>query len=246
MRIQPLVFLEQLTDEQIREHEGSDRLWVSRREFERLLTESEPGVTTILRLINQVGQSVVGAVYSIHQNEDADTIYAPQWMCSLLELEDTISMERCEPSLCSRIVLQPHTSEHVSADEPLELLNHAFERYTCITSGTTIPLWLDSLSQSVQATVVGMLPETSATLCIRGSELELELLRPLDMPEEEEEEEEEQEKQGPAGAAEQNVVTHIEPEATRETVVPETLSPAELRRRMYEAALKRLKAAEGI
>lgn len=234
MRIQPLVFLEQLTDEQIREHEGSDRLWVSRREFERAVTESDPGVTTIVRLTNGVEQTAVGTVYSIHHNEgEEDTIYAPQWMCSLLELEDTISMERCTPSMCSRIVLQPHTSEHVNADEPLELLNRAFERYTCITSGTTIPLWLDTLAQSIQATVVGMLPETSEPLCIRGSELELELLRPLDMPEE----------------ATGGAVEHIEPEVAKETVPAETapvevLSPAELRKRMYEAAMKRLKASE--
>jgi len=230
MRIQPLVFLEHLTDEQIREHEGSDRLWLSRREFERAVTESEPGVTTILRLTNRVEQTTVGAVYSIHHNEgEEDTIYAPQWMCSLLDLEDTISIERCAPSMCSRIVLQPHTSEHVSADEPLELLNRAFERYTCITSGTTIPLWLDTLAQSIRATVVGMLPETFEPLCIRGSELELELLRPLDMPEE---------------VAPMDTVEHIEPEVAKETVPVETLSPAELRKRMYEAAMKRLKASE--
>ena len=252
MRVQPIVFLEQLTDEQIQEHECSDRLWLPRREFERVVMESEPGVTTLLRLTNRVGQSVVGAVHSLHNNEDTEeTIYAPQWMSQLLDLEDTITIERCEPSLCSRIVLQPHTSEHVSADEPLELLNHAFERYTCITSGTTIPLWLEGLGCALQATVVGMLPESSDTLCIRGSELELELLRPLDMPEVQ---------APPAGTAVtevvENVIEHVTPVVTATgtagiagttgTTAGTTaaLSPAELRARMYEAAMKRLKGSE--
>jgi hypothetical protein len=233
MRILPLIYLEHLTEEEIDEHECSDRVWLPSREFERYMQESEPGVVALFRIVNSVEQSVVGTLYNPH-TEDTDTMYMPRWMISCLDLDDSVTLELVQPSLCTRIVLQPHTSEHIHAEDPQELLRDAFERYTCVTSGSTIPLWVGT---TMEVTIVSVFPESNAPLCIRNCEIELELLRPFDMPEQEE-------KQSESGA---DTETETEPVGEQKEAEPGILlggvahHVSKSRREiMAEAALRRL------
>ena len=180
MRVLPLFYIETFSDEEIAEHECSDRIWCSPSQFRQWTDDAEPGVTTLLHLTNEEAQSRVGCIYGVHHFNDPELLYVPNWM--YIELgEGSIIIESAQPGLCTNLVLQPHTSEHLSADDPQELLRDAFERYSCLTPGTTIPLWI---GKPIVVTIAELGPVSNSTLCIRNCELSLELLRPLDMPEE--------------------------------------------------------------
>lgn len=182
MYIFPIIYMGTLTDEELVEHECSDRIWLHTSDFEKTMGESEPGLLQLFQLTNRVDQSIVGSVHGIHSGEP-DTVYVPNWMFQCLDLDDNVELTPFQPSLCTRITIQPHTSDHLHADDPQELLRDAFERYACITMGATIPLWI-GLPLPFTVTITDVNPNTNNTLCIRNCEIELELLRPLDMPEE--------------------------------------------------------------
>ena len=144
-------------------------------------TDNTDGIANIVSVHNAVGQSIAGTPYSVHHGS-ANTLYMPSWMIRELELDnDNCGIERVTPGPCTGLVLQPHTSEHITAEDPQELLRDAFENYSCLTPGTTIPLWIGT--QQITVTIVQLTPTPNTTLCIRNCELTLELLRPLDMPE---------------------------------------------------------------
>jgi hypothetical protein len=181
MRVAPLYFIPEFTDSEIEQHECSDRIWLSRREFEAWVTSSEVGTTTILRLSNGIDNSL-GSVFGMHHSED-DLVYVPSWMYEILhsdygEVEDEVTAIRTEPSLCTGLLLQPHTSDHISAPDPQELLRLAFEMYTCLSPGQTIPLWI---GHHFMVTIVALRPRDEP-VCIRNCEVVLELMPPLDMP----------------------------------------------------------------
>jgi hypothetical protein len=180
MKIQPLFYNEALTDEAIAKHECSDKLWVSRRIFEDFLVGTEVGVAGIARLSNRVGSEVYGVVFGVHQGED-DTIYAPQWMCAAMECDpDGVSLARASPSLGTRIKIVPHTSDHLSAEDPQTLLRDAFENYTCLMNGFDYKLWIEDHAMTV--TLLEIHPAGQEVIFVRDCEIELELEGPLDRP----------------------------------------------------------------
>jgi len=181
MNVQPIVYLEHLTDEEIAKYECSDRIWLPRGQFEYWTSRMEPGVLSVLRLSNSVGQTVVGTPYAMHHNTAPATIYIPQWMLARLDADyESIRVDSVTPGLCTQITIQPYTSEHLRCDDPLEALRDAFENYSCIQQDTTIPLWIESMGSVVQTDVNVTLPNGLEPLCIRNGTLDLELLRPLD------------------------------------------------------------------
>lgn len=238
MRILPLFYNEAFTDEDIAEHECSDRIWCSPTHFRLLTEDAEPGITTLLHLTNEDAQTTVGCIYGVHHSSETDLLYVPHWMYN--ELGDgAVIVEPAQLGLCTRLVLQPHTSEHLSVEDPQELLRDAFERYSCLTPGTTIPLWI---GHAITVTISELGPVPNMALCIRNCELTLELLRPLDMPDEEPVAE-------PPAAVEPAAVepTAVEPSAAvepaAEPVVAPTNTIVDTRPRhviMAEAARKRL------
>ena len=177
-----------LSDDDIAMYECSDKLWLSKRSFEYWLTRSDVGVATILKLKNGVEQTVVGLAYKPHSNDDEhDTVYAPQWICDMLDCDnENISVERYEPSLCTGLTILPHTSDHIRAQDPQEFLRDAFEAYTCIQEGMTLQLWVindeTKVGHPFTITVTSTRPLANEPLCIRNCEVELELLPPLDLP----------------------------------------------------------------
>ena len=181
MRLLPLLYNEHLSESEVEKLNCSDHIWISNNLFRRYMESAEPGIATIVRLSN-FGQSVFAAVYSMHTN-DEDIIYVPHWMYTKLDYDtDEVEIEHVMPNLCTRLQLQPHTSDHLHCKDPQEAFRDAFEAYSCLEKGDTIPIWLDG--KAVDVTIQGLEPAEQATqpLCIRNCEIELELLPPLDMP----------------------------------------------------------------
>jgi hypothetical protein len=177
------MYLEHLTDPELEQYDCSDKIWLGRTAYEHWITSSEPGIATIIKLTNGVDQSVVGLVYSMHYNAEEDTIYVPNWMYNSLHFDDEhITITRFEGSLCTGLTIQPHTSDHLTAPDPQELLRDAFEQYSCLTPGQEVPLWICHPEPHVfYVTIVKLMPSDD-TLCIRNCEMELELMPPMDLP----------------------------------------------------------------
>ena len=176
-----------LSDDDIAMYECSDKLWLPRQSFEYWITRSDVGVATILKLKNGVEQTAVGLAYKPHSNnEEHDTVYAPQWICDMLDYDENVSLERYEPSLCTGLTILPHTSDHIRAQDPQEFLRDAFEAYTCIQEGMTLQLWViddeTNIGHPFTITVTSTRPLACEPVCIRNCEVELELLPPLDLP----------------------------------------------------------------
>jgi len=225
--------MENLTDEQILEYDCSDRIYVPKAEFTRWMNESEPGIATILSLTNRLEQKVNGFLFGV--THERDTIYVPHRMYKALEMDtEDITIERIQPSLCTRVTLQPYTSDHCSSENPLELFRDAFEHYTCLSVGDEVSLWI---GYPVKAIIAGLEPPLDEPLCIRGCELELDLLKPLDMPEEVAEAVAEV---APVEAA--NVIEHVETEGRQ---LGGAVDPTKtLRQKMLEAAQRRLNESQ--
>ena len=175
MRVLQLLYLEHLTEDEVAEYECSDRIWLSQSDFEEWVTSGDIGVITLLRLTNDAQQTVSGFPHSVH-SQDPATLYAPSWMCRQLDADDNVTISRFEASMCTGIVVQPHTSDHLIFEDPAISLRNAFEHYSCLTPGTEIPLWI---GYPFHVTIVSLTPNHE-TLCIRDCELTLELMPPLD------------------------------------------------------------------
>jgi hypothetical protein len=183
MNIQPIFYLEHLTDGEIAKHECSDRIWLPKTRFEQWAQQTEPGVLSVVQLTNAVEQKVTGFPFSCHYNDAPDTIYVPSWMLQRLDGDNNmIQMERISPGLCTQVTIQPYTSEHLQCDDPLEALRDAFENYSCIQEGLTIPLWIGTMLSTVTVDINVTQPSGLEPLCIRNGTLDLELLIPLNYP----------------------------------------------------------------
>lgn len=181
MKVLPLSFLGSLTEGELLKHECSDRIWVGRSVFERFTTSGDSGTTAIVMLTNRVGQSVPVVIHNIHY-DDEDIIYAPAWITAeLLHDTDDVHCERYMPSLGTRITVLPHTSDHLrTGTDPETILRDGFEQYTCLIRGLDYQIWLGEYSFTI--TLTDLNPSTEDIICIRGNELELDLLAPLDRP----------------------------------------------------------------
>ena len=182
MRVLPLMYLETLDDAEIARHSCSDRIWMHQNAFREWIS-AEDGVVTLLELHNDLDQTVIGCVYGVH-NGDPETLYVPQWMYDALDFDpDTIAIERAAPSMCTGIVLQPHTSDHIHAADPQEFLRDGFEQYSVLSPGQTLDLWVgdEDAKRRITCTVLRLLP-LNETLAIRNCEMTLELMVPLDTP----------------------------------------------------------------
>lgn len=192
MRVLSLLYHPDLSEDDLVRSNCSDRIWLPPPLFQRLLCEGEVGTTCLVRLQNRVGQVAYGVAHGVspHGNDgdedDEDVAYVPSWMCEMLEydMEDVEVVRAQDIALCAHLVLQPHTSSHLapSVDDVQEFFRDAFEAYTCLPVGATLPLWLSTEQRAVDVTIARVLPEDARVVCIRGGDISLELLPPLDMP----------------------------------------------------------------
>ncbi len=245
MKILSLLYAHWMTEDEIQEHQCSDRIWIPSHMFRRWLTEEDEG-TVVIATLDTVGVCVYGP-----HSAASTAIYAPDWVCRALKVsgepeededaDDYIMPIRARPPQCTFIQVQPFTSAHIrAAQETLQpaedILSRGFERYTCWSVGQSMQLLLES-GDILEVDIIGAKPENQNLYCIRGGEIEMELLAPLDAIEEEQLPNEVPEIAAPEIAAPEPVVP--------EPVVPEIPAPKEesheeKRKKMAAAALARL------
>jgi hypothetical protein len=181
MKVLPLCFLDSLTEVDLLRHECSDRIWVGRSAFERFTASGDAGIAAIVILSNRVDQRVPAVTHAAHY-DDEETIYVPNWILQeLFHDTEEVTCERFSPSLGTQITILPHTSDHLRLRiDPETLLRDGFEQYTCLVRGMDYAIWLGEHSFTV--TLTDLNPQGQEIVCIRGNEIELELLAPLDRP----------------------------------------------------------------
>lgn len=150
-------------------HECSDGLYVSTGRFRELMNADNDEMV-VYRIT--CGDREVFAHLSGTHNSEPNIIYAPAWICSALDCvgEEPVEMERAYPTLGRKIKIKPHSTEYTKADDPVAVLQHAFEAYSCIMPGVDLPLMVDG-----QRIVVSILETNGGAICIRGVELEVEI-----------------------------------------------------------------------
>jgi hypothetical protein len=195
MRVLSLSYCDFMTTDEVWRHECSDRIWVPRHLFRTWMSEEEAG-SLIIVLLEGGKELVTACMYGYH-NDSSNIIYAPSWICEALGTsldpfgddedetdDDLIIMTRHRPSMCSSVKLQPFTGHHlrVEGEAPDEALSRGFEEYTCLKEGQTMNLRLSN-GDVMTVTVVEAQPRHTRDpphLCIRNTELLLDLLPPLD------------------------------------------------------------------
>lgn len=210
MRVLPLSYCEFLTTEEVWRHECSDRIWVPKNIFRTWMSEEDVGDIVIV-LLEGGTKNVAACMYGPH-SEASNVIYAPSWICEALgtsldpfggeddtTADDLIIMTRYRSSMCTSVKLQPFTGQHlhVEGETPDEALSRGFEEYTCLTEGQTMSLRLTN-GEMVIVTIVEAEPRPkegrpAKPLCIRNTEVVLDLLAPLDAVADEEDKEAEEE-----------------------------------------------------
>jgi hypothetical protein len=190
----------------------------------------------------------MACVYGIH-NDSNDIIYAPTWMYDLF-IGDTETIEVCQyfPEMCRSLTLLPHVSLHIYKDDPQEYLRNGFEKYTCLMKGMTYNLLCGEDSEEFTTSIFTYEPESEDIVCIRNCEMELHLMKPLDMPDTPTPPP--PDKPGEllpemisSVMADLSAETPITPVTTVTAVTPVTAETAEMRRNAAAAAaLKRMKS----
>jgi hypothetical protein len=79
-------------------------------------------------------KSVVGAAYICHYGTK---VYVPPWIYNFLE-GGTVTLATYMPSLLAKVIVQPHMKELL--DFQINELQAAFQNYTMLQKGTTIPI----------------------------------------------------------------------------------------------------------
>lgn len=195
MKILSVAYCESLSDDEIIASHFSDRIWVSKKMFERWITDEDVGVVTIAEI-----EGIGCCIYGPHNGPD-NIVYVPQWMCDVLKIsgmpdnldgdddddddDDHIVPIRLRTDICQSVKIQPKTSAHIrlaeSTGQPAEdILSRGFERYTCLKEGQTLELLLEN-NEVILVDVLEATPKSNKPLCIRSGEILLELLPPLDM-----------------------------------------------------------------
>ena len=162
----PTCYHETLGDFEIEQRECSDGIYVSVEQFGALMTDSDDMI--VYRLRRGEREAYVH-ICGTHQGERY-AILAPPWVCDCLD-QGSVTMERAYPGIGTRIKIRPHTTEYADADDPVEVLQRAFEAYSCIAPGMELPLMVEGRRLMVDVL------ETNGDrpICIRGVELEVEI-----------------------------------------------------------------------
>lgn len=187
MKVLSLLYAHWLSEEQIQEHQCSDRVWVPTHMFQRWIMEEDVG-TVVIATLEHIGVCVYGA-----HSGATNVLYAPEWICRALKVsgepkeedaDDYILPIRAKPPQCTFLKVQPLTSAHVRLAEqeliPAEdILSRGFERYTCWSAGQSLQLLLTS-GDILEVEVMESHPPGNELYCLRGGEIEMDLLTPLD------------------------------------------------------------------
>lgn len=175
MKLQSLLELEGIESKE----ECSSHIYVHKILFESLTAELSPQSVCFVKLTNSVSQHVYCNIYASHTNSKS-VIYVPQWILVALEGDhETVVIEVLKPTICTGLVLQPHTS--IS----LEALREGIENYSCLRAGGTYKLWNPggSPKKYTLVSVLETMPHSYDYLCILNCDIHLELRKALDTAE---------------------------------------------------------------
>jgi hypothetical protein len=174
MKLRNIIELEEID---IKE-ECSSHIYVHQLLFESLTAGLPPHSVCFVKLTNCVSQHVYCNIYASHTNSKS-VVYAPHWILVALEgCHETIVIEVLKPSMCTGLVLQPHTS--IS----LESLRVGIENYSCLRAGGTYKLWNPGRAKSYTlVSVLETMPHSFDYLCILNCDINLELRKALDTTE---------------------------------------------------------------
>ena len=166
----PLCYHDTLSDSEIAKQECSDGIYVSVEEFRNLMGDDNDEM--IVYRIGSGDREAFAHVCGTHSGERY-TVIAPMWVCGVLDYTDgmPVTVERARPTLGIKIKIKPHSTEYADAEDPVGVLQHAFEAYSSIMPGVEIPLMVEGrpLHVSILETNGG------GPICIRGVELEVEI-----------------------------------------------------------------------
>jgi hypothetical protein len=169
--IRPIYFNEELTEEQITHNETSNGIYISQKGFKKFMTDdTDEFIALEISFDNRcVICHIIGTHYS-----GTNIIFAPGWICNLLGTnnDEDIHIKRVFPSMGTKIIIKPQNTSYTQLPDPVEALRNAFENYSCLISGIEIPLNVggEILHVSILDT------NTEGPICIRGVELEVEIV----------------------------------------------------------------------
>jgi len=240
MKLCPLSELGSLTEEECETAECSNRVYVPARQFTEWLGTS----VVTLRIQNVVEQSVIGTLFAAHMNH-ANTVYAPSWMCAALDCDlETCEVAPVEVPPCRAITLQPFNEGDV---EEMEYLQAALERYSVVSPNQELLLWHPyGYPFAVRVAVADGFDGSdgsSAAVNIVNCEIPLQMLPPIVSNTV-------AATTATTATAATEATAATPPSAataatTTKTETTETVTTvADLRRRCYEAALRRMEAKE--
>jgi hypothetical protein len=173
----PLCFHTTLSEEQLNEQECSDGIYVSSDRFQFFnMNDSEDLV--IIKISNGT-RSTYAQIVGFH-NDGSDKFYMPPWMFQQLDVDcdDNVVLERfTDVSIGIHIKIKPHSSSYATLDDPVSELRNAFEKYIVLQSNTVIPLFVNGTRLDVSI----LDTHRDGPICIRGTELVVELDTPLDV-----------------------------------------------------------------
>ena len=176
--IYPYIFNPLITEDELDRNECTNGIYLSASQF-RTLNQEDSEEMVILQVTHNHVHSYAHII-GVHQ-EEADVVYAPSWMIQSLGGDgagDFVTIERVHPSLGTKIKIEPHSTEYADEDDPIAVLTHAFENYSCVAPGQDIVLNVNGKRVSVNIVSTN----AGGPICIRGMEIEVEIESPEPEP----------------------------------------------------------------
>ena len=178
MRVIPFLHCPFLSIEDIRNCECSDRIILSKSMYEKQRLQGGP---IIIHLSNVHNNSVTGTLYNVHDYEH-DDIYVPSWMFERLNVCDRLSLALVAREFCTKIVIRPHQVSLLHIPDWNTKLATSLKYYSTLTRKTRIPIILDGCVMYI--TIEDLNDNKKDTYFMEnGREIDVEVLKPLDMPE---------------------------------------------------------------
>lgn len=177
IEVMRLYNITELEDIPIKE-DCSSHIYIHQTLFESLV-KGMPSSTSVcfVKLTNAASQHVYCNVFGSHTKHKS-AIYAPQWILVALENDHSaIILETVNPTKCSGLILQPHTSI------PFDILRAGIENYSCLRAGGTYKIWNPGTSGDKNYSLISVietLPHSFDYVCILNCDINLELRKALD------------------------------------------------------------------
>jgi len=161
MIIQPFPILTTLSAEELPSYECSDRIIIPKTFYD----SKGYAPNDLLYLSNKHNQSITGTLFGT-QESATETIYAPSWMLSRMDLLDNIIVAHAPKYRCKAMQLKPHSQVFAKRPDFLLQLNKAIINYRSLTKKTRIPLLVNGTLEFL--TIESFSPSQHETFFVYG------------------------------------------------------------------------------